>query len=226
MMLSNLSTEAVAYLESDGTPIAETGFHVTLIAYFLTMLRTFFLSRNDVYVGGNMFMYYREDIPAKKVAPDLFVVFGVPNHERRIWKIWEEGKGPDVVFEFTSKSTWDEDLGSKKGLYNWLGVKEYFLFDPLDEYLKPRLQGFHLVQEDYHTIQPGEAGELTSHLLGLRLQVQGDELQLFRQDTNEQLLPPLEVAAALETAEREIARLQAELEQLRGEKQAGKGAGE
>jgi Uma2 family endonuclease len=218
MMLPELSTKTVDYLESDGAPIAETGFHVTLIAYFLTMLRTFFLNRNDVYVGSNMFMYYREDIPAKKVAPDLFVVFGVPNHERRIWKIWEEGKGPDVIFEFTSKSTWDEDLGSKKGLYSWLGVREYFLFDPLDEYLKPRLQGFHLVQEDYQAIQPGEVGQLTSHLLGLRLQVQEDELQLFRQDTNERLLPPLEVAAALEAAELEIARLQAELEQLREKK--------
>lgn len=146
MTLSELKIKAEDYPTTDGEPMAETGFHVTLIAYFLAMLRSLFRDRDDVYVGANMFLYYREDNPAKKVAPDLFVVFGVPNHERRIWRTWEEGKGPDVVFEFTSKSTWDEDLGSKKGLYAWLRVREYFLFDPLNEYLQPRLQGFRLTK--------------------------------------------------------------------------------
>jgi Uma2 family endonuclease len=228
-MLSQPNLEVISYMESDGEPMAETGFHVTLIAYFLAMLRSFFRHREDVYVGANMFIYYRQDNPAKKVAPDLFVVFGVSNQERRVWRIWEEGKGPDLIVEFTSKGTWDEDLGSKKGLYAWLGVAEYFLFDPLDEYLKPRLQGFRLLNKDYTPIQPAEFGSLPSQLLGLRLRVEGNELQLIDQAQGERLLPPVELAEALgeartllqheiatrQAAEAEVARLQAELERLK-----------
>lgn len=228
MTLSEPKIQAEDYPTTDGEPMAETGFHVTLIAYFLAMLRSLFRDRDDVYVGANMFLYYREDNPAKKVAPDLFVVFGVPNHERRIWRTWEEGKGPDVVFEFTSKSTWDEDLGSKKGLYAWLGVREYFLFDPLSEYLQPRLQGFRLTNGDYGPIQATPSGELASQLLGLVLRMQEDELQLLDEEDRERLLPPLELARALEearmllqqeraarqAAEAEVARLRAELERL------------
>ncbi len=231
MTLSKLKIKAEDYPAANGKPIAETGFHVALIACFLAMLRSLFRDRDDVYVGANMFLYYREDNPAKKVAPDLFVVFGVPNHERRIWRTWEEGKGPDVVFEFTSKSTWDEDLGSKKGLYAWLRVREYFLFDPLNEYLQPRLQGFRLANGDYGPIQATPAGELASQLLGLVLRMQEDELQLLDEENRERLLPPLELARALEearmllqqeraarqAAEAEVARLRAELERLQSE---------
>ncbi|GAB4432291.1 MAG: hypothetical protein Fur0044_29810 [Anaerolineae bacterium] len=204
--------------------MAETGFHVTLIAYVLAMLRSFFSYRNDVYIGANMFVYYSEGDPTKKVAPDLFVAFGVPNHERRIWKTWEEGKAPDVIFEFTSKGTWDQDLGSKKGLYAWLGVTEYFLFDPLDEYLQPRLRGFQLQEGDYAPIPANETGELVSRLLGLILRPAGDKLELIAQTSGERLLPPLELAetlrqetAARQAAEAEVARLRVELEQLKKE---------
>jgi Uma2 family endonuclease len=221
-MLPQLEVKATEYPETDGEPMAETGFHVTLLAYFLAMLRNFFRNRTDVYVGANMFIYYYEGEPAKKVAPDLFVVFGVSNHERRVWKTWEEGQGPEVVFEFTSKGTWDQDLGSKKGLYAWLGVAEYFLFDPLAEYLQPQLRGFRLAEGDYVPISPGDMGELESQRLGLVLQQVGSELQLFERASGQRLLPPLELAEALrqETAARqaaqaEIARLQAELERLK-----------
>src|SRR5574341_1212977 len=132
-MLPQLRIKAIEYPESDGQPMGETGFHVSLIANFLTMLRAYLRNRTDVYVGANMFIYYRQGDPRKSVAPDLFIAFGVSEHERRVWKVWEEGKGPDVVFEFSSRETWDEDLGSKKGLYEWMGVQEYFLFDPLEE---------------------------------------------------------------------------------------------
>ncbi len=221
MMLPQLNLKVMDYPESDGEPMAETGFHVTLIAYFLAMLRSFFSHRNDVYVGANMFVYYSEGDSTKKVAPDLFVAFGVPTHERRVWKTWEEGKAPEVIFEFTSKGTWDQDLGSKKGLYAWLGVTEYFLFDPLDEYLQPRLRGFQLQESDYAPIPAAETGELVSRVLGLILRPAGDELELIVQANGERLLPPLELAetlrqetAARQAAEAEIARLRAELERL------------
>ncbi|MBI1802333.1 MAG: Uma2 family endonuclease, partial [Chloroflexi bacterium] len=129
--------------------MAETVIHVIAIVYLIGMLRAFFHRRGETYVVGDIFVYYQEGDPAQRVAPDVFVAFGVPTHERRSWFIWQEGKSPDVIFEITSRGTRAEDQGVKKGLYEWLGVKEYFLFDPLGDYLQPRLQGFRWVDGSY-----------------------------------------------------------------------------
>ncbi len=44
-----------------------------------------------------------------------------PNHQRRIYKLWEEGRAPDVVFELTSERTYREDLSDKRLIYEELG---------------------------------------------------------------------------------------------------------
>ncbi|MBI4769257.1 MAG: Uma2 family endonuclease, partial [Chloroflexi bacterium] len=101
---------------------------------------------------------------------------------RRIYKVWEEGKAPDVVFELTSESTRHKDTREKRLLYEELGVREYFLFDPLRESLKPPLQGFRLEQGYYVPLTPtrlpdGE-WQLESELLGLTLRSAGSALRL------------------------------------------------
>ena len=198
----------VEYPAADGQPMAETGFHVTTLTHLFSMLRTFFARYLDVYVGANMFMYYEEGEPNKKVAPDVFVAFDVPSHERRSWFVWQEGKAPDVVFELTSRGTRGEDQGTKKGLYEWLGVQEYFLFDPLNEYLRPRLQGFRLVKGLYQPLSL-EDGQLVSERLGLRLKAREHLLDLYDLRTGARLLPPSEMMD-------EIAQLREELARLRG----------
>ena len=50
-----------------------------------------------------MLLYYVEGNPSACVAPDVFVVKGVPKQERRIYKLWEELQPPTVVFEITSR---------------------------------------------------------------------------------------------------------------------------
>jgi Uma2 family endonuclease len=212
-MLQPLETRVVEYPEGDGEPMAETGFHVTLIAYFLGMLRAFLRQREDVYVGGNMFLYYEKGNSHKKVAPDLFVAFGVEARERRSWFVWEEGVAPAVVFEFTSRATRGEDEGSKKELYERLGVSEYFLFDPLDSYLRPALQGFRLVGGSYQAM-PLLAGGIESQALGLRLQAAGTMLDLFELETGERLLPPVELVQALEKARLGWEQAEAELAEV------------
>ncbi|MBI4631896.1 MAG: Uma2 family endonuclease [Chloroflexi bacterium] len=166
----------------------------------------------------------QEGEPKKCVAPDLFVALNTKTDERRSWFTWKESKAPEVIFEFTSKSTRTEDRGSKKGLYEVLGVKEYFLFDPLDEYLIPRLQGFRLVNGEYRPISLVDSC-LQSEVLGLTLGVEGAMLTLTNTKTGEQLLPPAALAnayqhesAARRAAEEEVARLRAELEQLKSGK--------
>lgn len=195
-MLSLASPTTITYPESDGAPMGETGFHVKLIAYVISLLSAYYHRRPEVYVGGNMFLYYEEGNPREVVSPDVFVAFGVEPGERRSWFTWEENKVPAVVFEFTSRSTKTADMGTKKGLYEWLGVQEYFLFDPLDEYLHPRFRGYRLQGGLYEAI-PETANGLASAQLGLTLRPNEGLLDFSVTATGERLLPPAEYLDAL-----------------------------
>lgn len=212
----------VIYPESDGQPMGETDYHISALLYLREALRWFFRHADQVYVGANVLFYYEEGNPAAYKVPDVFVVKGIPKRDRRTYKLWEEGVAPCVVFAITSRSSRLEDLGTKRALYEMLGVQEYFLFDPLDEYLKPRLQGFRLVEGYYRPMRLAADGTLTSQELGLILQPQGTLLRLVDPASGEPL-PTLDEAVQraqaeaqrAEAAEAKAARLEAELERLR-----------
>jgi Uma2 family endonuclease len=221
----------IRYPESDGQPMAETDVHRKLLMDLDFVLRTFFRDEPQVYVAGNLLIYFVEGDPTQSVAPDMFVVKGVPKQDRRIYRVWREGKAPDVVIELTSDSTRADDLGRKRFLYADLGVREYFLFDPLGNYLKPPLRGYRLVGDEY--IQMNET-PMYSAELGLELHPEGIALRLFDPRTQRYLLTPDETydeaerealradyeRTRAERAEAELARVRAELEKLRGGSQA------
>ncbi len=191
----------VSYPESDGQPVAETDVHRTLMFELIGMLQAFFRDDPHVYISGNLFFYYQEGDPQRVVAPDVFVVQGIPNRTRRIYKLWEEGRPPDVVFELTSRSTRREDLRSKYDLYERLGVSEYFLFDPLGEYLRPPCRGYRLRQGRYRPLPPAADGSLWSSALGLALHVRGVQLRLYDPEGQRWLPTPQEAEAARRVAE-------------------------
>ncbi len=154
------------YPESDGQPMGETGFHVMAMFHLLQALRQLFRECDDVYSIANMFLYYEEGNPHACKAPDVMVIRGVENSERRTFKTWEEGAMPCVIIEITSKSTMLEDMVNKSSLYASLGVKEYFLFDPLKEYLtESALLGFRLEDKEYVAVPSDEKGFVYSEQL-------------------------------------------------------------
>ncbi|MGH9767908.1 MAG: Uma2 family endonuclease, partial [Blastocatellia bacterium] len=144
---------SIIYPESDGKPMAETELHRQLMINLIEALRNFFSLQADVYVSGNMFIYYVEGDTSKNVAPDVFVVRGVGKRlgerTRRVYKLWEEGVAPCVVIEVSSSETKNEDLQRKKSLYAQLGIKEYFIFDPEYRYLKPPFRAYRLSGDQY-----------------------------------------------------------------------------
>jgi Uma2 family endonuclease len=200
------------YPTSDGRPVAETDWHRELMFHLIAALHAFYAAVRDVYVSGNLLLFYERGNKRKHVSPDVFVVKGVPKHQRPNYLLWEEGKGPDVIFELTSSSTKREDLVKKFGLYrDVLKVREYFLFDPLGDYLDPPLQGFRLAKGDYVPIRPVH-GRLPSKVLGLHLDRDGKQLRLYNPLTGEWLPTPEE---AVQRAEAEVERLRRELDALR-----------
>src|SRR5438094_770635 len=92
----------VHYPESDGKPMAESDLHRKEMTRLIETLDDFFAAGADVYVSGNLLLYYEEGNPRASVAPDVFVVRGVPKRDRPIYKLWEEGAPPTVVIEVTS----------------------------------------------------------------------------------------------------------------------------
>ncbi len=94
------SAPEIVYPESDGKPIAETDLHRDLMFDFIKMHTHYYKNRNDVYVSGNLLIYYEEGSTKKSVAPDVFVVFGVSKKSRRTYLTWEEGQTPDLCWEW------------------------------------------------------------------------------------------------------------------------------
>ncbi len=196
----------IDYPVSDGKPMAETDKHFDLMVYTKTALQVRHADQPDVYVSGNNFLYYQEGAPKKRVSPDCYVVFGVPNHQRDSYMSWREGgKLPSVVFEFTSAKTSSDDVNIKRPLYeNVLRVDEYFLFDPTGDYLNPRLQGFRLIDGRYQAI-PLENGRMRSEQLGLDLVQQGETMRLFDPRRGEFLLDILEAMQRIAMEEQRAA---------------------
>jgi len=205
----------VEYPTGDGQPMAETPIHRDNMIAMLDVLRTRFAPDPMVYISANMFLYYVPGRKRRHVSPDVFLVRGVPNKDRDAYFVWEEGKGPDVVFEYTSASTRDEDLDEKYHLYqDVLQVPEYFLFDPKQEYLTPSLQGFRLHSGRYVPIEPVE-GRLPSEVLGLHLEREGAFLRLHDPATGQRLLTSWESLSVTEAA---LRRTEAEKRQAEAEK--------
>jgi len=201
--------EDVHYPESDGEPVAETEVHLEELVYVWQALKDRFAEEPDVFVGADLFLYFRRGDPTAVVAPDGFVVKGVPkllpgNRRRRKYLLWEEGKAPCFVLETTSESTRAKDE-KKKAIYEKLGVDEYFQFDPLGEYLSPRLRGFRLAGGRYRPVRPGPDGSLLSEATGGLFRPDGSQLRLTNAATGAPLLRQEEEAKARRQAEEKAA---------------------
>lgn len=205
----------VHYPESDGKPMGETEIHIREIMYLFQALDEHLRNRPDVYVGADMLLYYVEGNPKQVVVPDVFVTLGVPRGQRRIYKLWEEEAPPTLIVEVTSDSTRSEDLSRKKDLYQRLGVQEYFLYDPLQDYLDPALQGFRLLNGRYQPIPVGPGGALASETTGATLRIEERGIRVLDTATGKPILSNEELRALQRVTDDRIARLEAEVERLR-----------
>jgi len=164
--------------------MGETELHFKLIRLFSALLESFFASRKGVTVNGNMMVYFEEGDSKKRLVPDVFVCFGVENKIRRVFKTWEEGVFPQVIFEFASEGTFENDLGGKRLDYARLGVEEYYLLDPEREYLPSPLMAFRR-HEGKLLSADVENDRVFSPLLNLEIVDTGRSFRVFDPNTKE-----------------------------------------
>ncbi|GEM_PF-238252 len=176
--------ENLALPDEDGEPMENQRERIQ-INLGIESLYQEWTERADFFVGGNMFLYYSltqarqifEELntsgyPKRAFrGPDMFVALDVDgNRQRQKWVVWEEdGRYPNVIFEFLSPSTRKADLNTKKKLYEQtFATREYFCFDYLHPNKEDSLLGWRLdAQGHYQPITADSRGWLWSETLEL-----------------------------------------------------------
>ena len=158
----------------------------------------------------------------RRLTPDVFMACGVGDLDptygvpRRQYRLWDEGKVPDLVYEGASPSTKDRDSAGKKDDYAAMGVGEYVQFDPLGELLFPRLQVYRLTAfGGYERMTAEEDGAVPCVTLPeYEWLIEGYLLRLRDRATGRLVPTPGERA---DSAEAELARLREQLARLQSD---------
>ena len=121
----------IVYPSSDGKPMAESYQQARWITLLYGNLCAQYRDRDDVVVAADNFWYPVEGEPQTVFAPDVYVVFGRPKHDRGSYMQWKEGDVPlTVVFEILSPANTTEEMARKFDFYDHHGVEEYYVYDP------------------------------------------------------------------------------------------------
>jgi Uma2 family endonuclease len=176
-LASFVPPKTIFYPESDGLPLADNSLQLRWITVIYGNLAALFADRADVWVCGNQYWYPVKGQPELRYAPDVYVVFGRPKHERGSYQQWEEDDVPmTVVFEILSPGNKPMEMVEKLAFYDEYGAEEYYIYDP-DEV---KLAAFHRQGEVFRRIRP--VSGLVSPRLGIRFDLSGKEMVVFHPD--------------------------------------------
>ena len=195
------------------------------IMSLLRVRLTDFGRRPDIFLNRETNICYDPTNLNVRVAPDVYVVFGVEALEippRRVYLPWEAGKPPDWVLEIASASTARVDLKRKPAIYAQIGVPEYWRFDPSGgNYYDSPLYGGRLVDGGYEalplTTEPDGVLKCYSPVLELSLCWDEGWPRVYDPATGTYVPNWRQEREALLAAEAENERLREELRRLRGE---------
>ena len=204
-------------VDKDGYPcedsMSQDSNHIAVFGYGLALKRHL---KGRAAVHSDLSTHYSEGDRGAVIVPDLFVAFrGEERSYRRSYKLWEDAP-PDFVLEVLSKKTWRKDVGIKKDTYEYLGVRECWLYDPRVRWLDTPLEGYRLNSGGaYEPVEPVAPGRFESEALGLDLHLREGELRFFDPKTGAYVRTLDEEAEAAARAQEAATRAQAEAAQAK-----------
>jgi len=145
-----------------------------------TILEARYKDDPTVFVDAGTVICYNPENLNDRVFPDCYVAFDVPAgaiFAQNGYLIWQVGKAPDFALEVASESTARRDITFKRELYERIGVREYWRFDPSggDYYGEP-IAADRMVEGAHEPVElaVNDAGMLSgySEVLGLWLCVE------------------------------------------------------
>ncbi|WP_437333166.1 Uma2 family endonuclease [Sorangium sp. So ce394] len=193
------------------------------------------------FVGADQFIYYQQFDPSKVVAPDVYVLPGVPPGRRvRSWKVWETGIAPSFALEVVSSDEPYKDYVDAPERYRELGVRELVIFDPDWERSRDRVRWQRyrrLKTRGFVRVETTNVDRIYARVLGCWLRVIGAgdaaRVRLATGSEGEALFPTAAEAeraakeaerAAKEAALERVAALEAQLASVASAKDKGPGA--
>ncbi|WP_413175532.1 Uma2 family endonuclease [Anabaena azotica] len=194
-----LNASEVIYPDSDGQPMANNTEQFRWILVIQQNLDWLFADNPDVFVAGDLFWYPIEGKNYIVNAPDVMVVFGRPKGKRGSYLQWQENNiAPQVVFEILSPSNSQTEMERKLIFYERYGVEEYYIYNPQNN----QLTGWFRTEDGLDVIS--EIENWVSPRLGIKFDLSGEELQIYRPDGNK-FSSYLEISQLLEQAETALA---------------------
>jgi Uncharacterized protein conserved in cyanobacteria len=179
VQLQPLLSSDIIYPESDGKPMADNTKQFRWIVIIKQNLDQIYANDPNVFVAGDLFWYPVEGRNTIVQAPDVMIALDRPKGDRPSYKQWQEnGIPPQVVFEILSPCNSQTDMEKKLLFYDRYGVEEYYIYDPDRNQFKGWLRremGLDVIEEINGWVSPR---------LGIRFDLSGEELQIYRPDNN------------------------------------------
>ena len=207
--------DADGYPCADSKPVESTK-HDRTADYLGSVIRARYRHQADVCVASDLGLFFERGNRAALLAPDFMIAFDVDGRgDRSSFKVWDEGRVPDLALELLSARTWRRDLRAKPGLYQALGIREYWTVELLDRF-SPPIIGRRLCGGGYVEVPTAASGGLRSEILDLELGMVDGEFRFREVDTGAIIPDYTELDDMRRAATRRVAALEEELRRLKG----------
>jgi Uma2 family endonuclease len=185
----------VIYPDSDGLPMSDNTKQFRWIVVIQQNIEWLFANDPNVFVAGDLLWYPVEGNNLICQAPDIMVAIGRPKSDRGSYMQWKEDNiAPQVVFEILSPSNTQTEMNKKLLFYDRYGVEEYYIYNPD----KHDLSGWIRSESRLDVIDPID--NWVSPRLGIKFDNSGEELQIYRPDT-EKFASYVEIQRRLQNTE-------------------------
>ena len=163
--------------DSDGEPISDNTLQVQWIVMMFTNIHAMYHDRRkDVFVAMDHLIYLDSNNPKRRIAPDVYVAYGRPDHHRGSYKLWQENSVfPQVIIEVLSPKNSRSEMAQKRKIYEQQRCEEYIEIEPESERLEVWLRGPRQRKLRPVVVTP----EWTSPRLGVRFLQKEGSLETF-----------------------------------------------